>query len=60
MLAGVLRFLSRKEQLGATSMLLAGYVALVLFSVARGIAAFGVRTAGNEAREFFFVSACMV
>jgi hypothetical protein len=60
MLAGVLRFLSRKEQLGVTSLLLAGYVALVVFSVARGIAAFGVRTAGNEAREFFFVSACMV
>jgi hypothetical protein len=60
MLAGVLRMLSRKGELGVTSLLLAGYVALVFFSVARGIAAFGIRTAGNEAREFFFVSACLV
>lgn len=60
MLAGVLRFLSRKEQLGVTSLLLAGYVALVFFSVTRGIPAFGIKTAGNEARNFFFVSACLV
>jgi hypothetical protein len=46
--------------LGVTSLLLAGYVALVFFSVARGIAAFGIRTAGNEARGFFFAAACLV
>jgi hypothetical protein len=60
MLAGLLRFLSRKEQLGVTSLLLAGYVALIGFSMVRGMAAFGIKTAGNEAREFFFVAACLV
>jgi hypothetical protein len=59
-LAGVLRFLSRKELLGTTSLLLLGYVTLVSFSVVRGVAAFGIQTAGNEAREFFFISACLV
>jgi hypothetical protein len=59
-LAGAVRFLLRKKDFGVTYLLLTGYVALVFFSMARGVLAFGAQRAGNEAREFFFISACLV